>query len=117
MGDRQSQFFNLPSGSGFGFEFFDCSPVTRHGLSTEIFPAEVLAMNPARLKKLKRTSEQEKERRLFAAMAMEALISTLTIGRQDHTQSIAKTAVDYADALILQLMLRDALEDEHESSI
>jgi len=39
----------------------------------------------------------------YAAMAMQALLSTMTIERDQHTKYISTTAVEYADALLLEL--------------
>lgn len=43
------------------------------------------------------------KRELFAAMAMQGLVSSLTIGRDEHLHLMAQTAVEYADALISEL--------------
>lgn len=43
------------------------------------------------------------KRELFAAMALQGLISTLTINRDDHAELLSQTSVKYADALIAEL--------------
>lgn len=43
------------------------------------------------------------KREAFAAMAMQGLVSSLTISRDELSEGIAETAVKYADALIKEL--------------
>jgi hypothetical protein len=43
------------------------------------------------------------KREYFAGLAMQALLSTMTIERDQHTKYISTTAVEYADALLLEL--------------
>jgi hypothetical protein len=43
------------------------------------------------------------KREYFAGLAMQALLSTMTIERDQHTKYISTTAVEYADALLFEL--------------
>lgn len=43
------------------------------------------------------------KRELFAAMAMQAILSTVTMGRNDFVAANVECAVTYADALIVEL--------------
>lgn len=43
------------------------------------------------------------KRELLSAMALQGLISTLTINRDEHAELLSQTAVKYADALIAEL--------------
>lgn len=43
------------------------------------------------------------KRELIAAMAMQGLVSSITMGRSDVMNFICETSVQYADALIAEL--------------
>jgi hypothetical protein len=43
------------------------------------------------------------KRELFAMAAMQGLVSTVTIGREEYAKMLCGTAVEYADALLAEL--------------
>jgi hypothetical protein len=53
------------------------------------------------------------KREYIACMALQGILSSVTLGRADHTRLLCKTAINYAD-MLLALMNGELDEDDEE---